>query len=96
MRFLDLGGKFLAEDKEIKFFSWDIDNKYYMAQVLLCTTEKLPLEISAEGIEAVILCYDPKVHKFLLRVLGILMDCFFGGFRRRRTVWKSMRHLFRG
>uniref|UniRef100_A0A0C9PLM3 AAGAB_0 protein n=1 Tax=Fopius arisanus TaxID=64838 RepID=A0A0C9PLM3_9HYME len=56
----DIGGKFLAEDSRVKYFAWDIDNKYYKAQVLLCTTDQLPLELSVDGIEAVILCYDGK------------------------------------
>ncbi|XP_063976803.1 alpha- and gamma-adaptin-binding protein p34-like [Diachasmimorpha longicaudata] len=56
----DIGGNLLAEDDKAKYFSWDIDNKYYTAQTLLCITHQLPLEIPVDGIEAVILCYDPK------------------------------------
>ncbi|XP_015119728.1 alpha- and gamma-adaptin-binding protein p34 [Diachasma alloeum] len=56
----DMGANLLAEEGKVKYFSWVIDNKYYTAQALLCTTHQLPLEIPVEGIEAVILCYDPK------------------------------------
>ncbi|XP_008550501.1 alpha- and gamma-adaptin-binding protein p34 [Microplitis demolitor] len=56
----DLDSQLLGDDDDVKYFSWDIDNKYYSARVVLCATERLPLRIPVDGIEAVILHYEPK------------------------------------
>lgn len=57
---VDLDSQLLGDDDDVKYFSWDIDNKYYSARVVLCATERLPLRIPVDGIEAVILHYEPK------------------------------------
>ncbi|KAH0548441.1 alpha- and gamma-adaptin-binding protein p34-like [Cotesia glomerata] len=56
----DLDSQLMGGDNDIKYFSWNIDNKYYLAKVVLCATEKLPLGMPVDGVEAVILHYEPK------------------------------------
>lgn len=57
-----MDGKFLANGTgDVKYFSWNIDNKYYSAKVMLCMTDTIPLGISTDGIEAFILYYTPAV-----------------------------------
>lgn len=39
---------------------WEIDNKYYKARVMLCTTENPQVKIDPEGVEAVVVYYDGR------------------------------------
>lgn len=59
-----MDAKFVTNGKkDAKYFAWDIDNKYYSAQVMIYAIDNLeiPLEINIDRIEAVILHYTPKV-----------------------------------
>lgn len=41
-----MGAKFVSKEAEAHHYLLDIDNKYYTAQVLLCTSEKLPTSLT--------------------------------------------------
>ncbi|KAF7991552.1 hypothetical protein HCN44_008923 [Aphidius gifuensis] len=59
----DLDSKFVAESNNVKFYTWDIINKYYNAKVMLCVTDNITPEISIDNIEAVLLHYDPTIDE---------------------------------
>ena len=59
-----MGAKYLSQEAEIEHHLLDIDNKYYTAQILLCTTTNLSLDPS--NFEALIFHYDLQtVRNFL-------------------------------
>ncbi|XP_034938604.1 alpha- and gamma-adaptin-binding protein p34-like [Chelonus insularis] len=62
----EMDGKLFMDNNDVKYFSWDINNKYYSAQILLCVTERIPPEIPADSIEAVILHYESKGEEPLI------------------------------
>lgn len=67
----------MGDDDDIKYFSWDIDNKYYSAKVVLCATEKLPLGMPVDGVEAVILHYEPKAILLFKNPKGLSNNYFY-------------------
>ncbi|KAK0164810.1 hypothetical protein PV328_003384 [Microctonus aethiopoides] len=65
----DMDAKFVTNGKkDAKYFAWDIDNKYYSAQVMIYAIDNLeiPLEINIDRIEAVVLHYTPKEKELLI------------------------------
>lgn len=51
-----MGAKYLTKRDCIEHHSLDIDNKYYTAQIILCTTDNLSIDPS--DFEALIFYYD--------------------------------------
>jgi hypothetical protein len=51
-----MGAKYLSQQAGIENYLLNIDNKYYTAQILLCTTENLSINLS--NFEALIFYYD--------------------------------------
>ncbi|XP_015589932.1 alpha- and gamma-adaptin-binding protein p34 isoform X3 [Cephus cinctus] len=59
-----LGSEQLVGQSDTDNYIWNIDNKYYTAQILLCTTENPWTNISLyEGIEALIIYHDPQAEQ---------------------------------
>ncbi|XP_035725095.1 alpha- and gamma-adaptin-binding protein p34-like isoform X1 [Vespa mandarinia] len=54
-----IGGKNISNEDDIEYYLWDIDNKYYTSQILLCATENPCINIPTEGIEALLVHHDP-------------------------------------
>ncbi|XP_011499439.1 PREDICTED: alpha- and gamma-adaptin-binding protein p34-like [Ceratosolen solmsi marchali] len=51
-----MGAKYLSQQADMETYLLDIDNKYYTAQILLCTTDNLSINLS--NFEALIFHYD--------------------------------------
>lgn len=51
-----MGGRYLTKEMDSDNYVLDIDNKYYTAQILLCTSQNLPADPS--DYEALIFHYD--------------------------------------
>ncbi|XP_015515245.2 alpha- and gamma-adaptin-binding protein p34 [Neodiprion lecontei] len=59
----DIGAKELdTEDDAVNYYLWDIENKYYKAQVMLCTTDNPLVKIDSESVEALIIYYDGRLE----------------------------------
>lgn len=58
-----MGATFVLKDLEVDHYLLDINNKYYTAQVLLCTSEKLPSDLS--DFEALIFHRDLETVGYL-------------------------------
>ncbi|KAK2579696.1 hypothetical protein KPH14_011043 [Odynerus spinipes] len=56
----NIGGKNISNQDDIEYYLWDINNKYYTSQVLLCATENPDINISTEGVEALLVHHDPQ------------------------------------
>ncbi|XP_033230455.1 alpha- and gamma-adaptin-binding protein p34-like [Belonocnema kinseyi] len=56
----NMGAESISEQGGLEYYLWNIDNKYYTAQVLLCATQNLPSNISYEGVEALIVHHEPQ------------------------------------
>ena len=55
-----MGAELLSEQEGVEYHLWNIDNKYYSAQVLLCSTQNPPSNMSYEGVEALIVYHEPQ------------------------------------
>lgn len=55
-----IGGTNISSQDHIEYYLWDINNKYYTSQVLLCATENSATNIPTEGIEALLVYHDPQ------------------------------------
>ncbi|XP_020712409.2 alpha- and gamma-adaptin-binding protein p34-like isoform X2 [Athalia rosae] len=53
----------LSKDDVIKYYVWDIENKYYKAQVLLCTTDNPLIKIDCEGVEGLVIYFDGRLDR---------------------------------
>ncbi|XP_015172772.1 PREDICTED: alpha- and gamma-adaptin-binding protein p34-like [Polistes dominula] len=49
-----------SHEDDIDYYLWNINNKYYTSQILLCATENPHINIPTEGIQALILYHDPQ------------------------------------
>lgn len=52
----------LTEDDFLKYYIWEIENKYYKAQVMLCTTDNPLIKIDPEGVEALVIYYEGRLE----------------------------------
>lgn len=57
---IDIGGEQLSEEDNVVNYMWDIDNKYYVAQVLICATESITCKLPVEEVNALIFYHDPQ------------------------------------
>lgn len=55
-----IGAEPLLKEEETEYHLWNIDNKYYTAQILISSMENFPTNISFEGVEAIIVYHEPK------------------------------------
>ncbi|XP_014615998.1 PREDICTED: alpha- and gamma-adaptin-binding protein p34-like [Polistes canadensis] len=55
-----IGGKNKSSQGDIEYYLWDVNNKYYTSQILLCVTENPHINIPTEGIEALVMYHDPQ------------------------------------
>lgn len=55
-----IGGRNVSTQDDIEYYLWDINNKYYTSQVLLCATENPNINIPTEGVEALLVHHDPQ------------------------------------
>lgn len=58
----NMGGQKLSEQDALEYYAWNIQNKYYTTQVLLCVTETPGIDIAIEGVEALIVHHDPQAE----------------------------------
>ncbi|XP_012528710.1 alpha- and gamma-adaptin-binding protein p34 [Monomorium pharaonis] len=58
-----IGAERLSEEDEIVNYLWNIDNKYYTSQVLVCAVENLSLTVPVEEVDALIIYHDPQADK---------------------------------
>ncbi|KZC10765.1 Alpha- and gamma-adaptin-binding protein p34, partial [Dufourea novaeangliae] len=56
----NMGAERLSNQDYFEYYLWNIDNKYYKAQVLICVTENPIPDISVEGVEALIVHHNPQ------------------------------------
>lgn len=56
-----MGAKYLSQQADVEHHLLDIDNKYYTAQILLCTSKNLPIDPS--NYEAMIFHYELETVK---------------------------------
>lgn len=56
-----MGAKYLSKQADIEHHLLDIDNKYYTAQILLCTTKNL--SVDPTNYEAMIFHYELNTVK---------------------------------
>lgn len=63
--FIDIGGEKLSNQDHFEYHLWDIQNKYYKTQVLICVTENPPEDISIDDIEALIVHHNPQAVRYL-------------------------------
>ncbi|XP_012216547.1 alpha- and gamma-adaptin-binding protein p34-like [Linepithema humile] len=59
----NIGAERLSEEGDIVNYLWNIDNKYYTSQVLICITESISQKFLVEGINALIIYHDPQADK---------------------------------
>ncbi|XP_072755183.1 alpha- and gamma-adaptin-binding protein p34 [Anoplolepis gracilipes] len=58
----NIGAERLSEKDDIVDYLWNIDNKYYTSQILICTIESISNKLPTEGINALILYHDPQTN----------------------------------
>ncbi|XP_031827357.1 alpha- and gamma-adaptin-binding protein p34 [Nomia melanderi] len=59
---INIGGEKLSNQDYFEYYLWNIQNKYYKTQVLICVTENPSPDISIDGIEALIVHHDPQAE----------------------------------
>ncbi|XP_017762146.1 PREDICTED: alpha- and gamma-adaptin-binding protein p34-like [Eufriesea mexicana] len=57
---MNIGGVKLSNQDHFEYHLWNIQNKYYKTQVLICSTENFSQDISVDGVEALIVHHDPQ------------------------------------
>lgn len=63
--FIDIGGEKLSNQDHFDYYLWNIQNKYYKAQVLICVIENSSQNISINDVEALIVHHDPQTVRYL-------------------------------
>lgn len=63
--FIDIGGEKLSNQDHFEYHLWDIQNKYYKTQVLICVTENPSEDISIDDVEALIVHHNPQAVRYL-------------------------------
>ncbi|XP_043604490.1 alpha- and gamma-adaptin-binding protein p34-like isoform X2 [Bombus pyrosoma] len=58
----NIGGEKLSNQDHFEYHLWDIQNKYYKTQVLICVTENPSEDISIDGVEALIVHHNPQAE----------------------------------
>lgn len=58
----NMGAERLSNQDDLEYYLWDIQNKYYKTQVLLCVAETPSVNITIEGVEALIVYHDPQAE----------------------------------
>ncbi|KAK9297026.1 hypothetical protein QLX08_009125 [Tetragonisca angustula] len=59
---MNIGGEKLSNQDHFEYHLWDIQNKYYKTQVLICVTENPSQDIPVDDIEALIVHHDPQAE----------------------------------
>lgn len=62
---IEIGGVRLSEQNDTVDYLWNIDNKYYTSQVMLCTMENIPVSLPMEGVDALIMYHDPQAVRHI-------------------------------
>ncbi|KAF3423600.1 hypothetical protein E2986_03950 [Frieseomelitta varia] len=57
---MNIGGEKLSNQDHFEYHLWNIQNKYYKTQVLICVTENPSQDIPVDDIEALIVHHDPQ------------------------------------
>ncbi|XP_054001225.1 alpha- and gamma-adaptin-binding protein p34-like [Hylaeus anthracinus] len=57
-----IGAERLSNQDYFEYYLWNIQNKYYRAQVLVCVTENPSPHISTDGVEALIVHHNPQAE----------------------------------
>ncbi|KOC60894.1 Alpha- and gamma-adaptin-binding protein p34 [Habropoda laboriosa] len=57
-----IGAEKLSNQDQFEYHLWNIQNKYYKTQVLICVTENPSPDISIDGVEALIVHHDPQAE----------------------------------
>lgn len=58
----NVGAERLSNQDQFEYYLWNIQNKYYKTQVLICVTENPSSDISVDGVEALIIHHDPQAE----------------------------------
>ncbi|XP_048270008.1 uncharacterized protein LOC126926557 isoform X2 [Bombus affinis] len=58
----NIGGEKLSNQDHFEYHLWDIQNKYYKTQVLICVTENPSEDISIDDVEALIVHHNPQAE----------------------------------
>lgn len=58
----NIGGEKLSNQDHFEYHLWNIQNKYYKTQVLICVTENPSQDIPVDDIEALIVHHDPQAE----------------------------------
>lgn len=59
---INIGGEKLSNQDHFDYYLWNIQNKYYKAQVLICVIENSSQDISINDVEALIVHHDPQTE----------------------------------
>ncbi|XP_043519749.1 alpha- and gamma-adaptin-binding protein p34-like [Frieseomelitta varia] len=59
---MNIGGEKLSNQDHFEYHLWNIQNKYYKTQVLICVTENPSQDIPVDDIEALIVHHDPQAE----------------------------------
>ncbi|XP_076240773.1 alpha- and gamma-adaptin-binding protein p34 [Calliopsis andreniformis] len=57
-----IGAEKLSNQDYFEYYLWNIQNKYYKTQVLVCVTENPSQDIVIDGVEALIVHHDPQAE----------------------------------
>ncbi|XP_033359429.1 uncharacterized protein LOC117238539 isoform X2 [Bombus vosnesenskii] len=57
-----IGGEKLSNQDHFEYHLWDIQNKYYKTQVLICVIENPSEDISIDNVEALIVHHNPQAE----------------------------------
>ncbi|XP_003489553.1 alpha- and gamma-adaptin-binding protein p34 isoform X1 [Bombus impatiens] len=57
-----IGGEKLSNQDHFEYHLWDIQNKYYKTQVLICVIENPSEDISIDNVEALIVYHNPQAE----------------------------------
>lgn len=64
--YIDIGAERLSEEGDVVNYLWNINNKYYTSQVLICTMESISQKLLGEGINALIIYHDPQAVRHII------------------------------
>ncbi|XP_076753629.1 alpha- and gamma-adaptin-binding protein p34 isoform X1 [Xylocopa sonorina] len=58
----NIGGEKLSNQDHFEYHLWNIQNKYYKTQILICVTEIPTPDIPIDNVEALIVYHDPQAE----------------------------------
>lgn len=72
--YIGIGAERLSNQDYFEYYLWNIQNKYYKTQVLVCVTENPSPDISINGVEALIVHHNTQAVRFFIHTKNLEWD----------------------